>query len=90
MAWCNKDSDIYQKINKHQNITHSKEDLNNYKRSDENIIDYDDISCNTLDNFKIYLQDTINLPVNIDMDYNNKSSFTPSLMYDVDQECNAD
>jgi len=90
MAWCNKSSDIYQKIIKHQNSTYVKEDINNYKRFEENVIDYDDKSCNTLDNLKTYLQEVINLPVNIDMDYNNKSTFTPSLIYDVDQECNTD
>jgi len=89
MAWCNENSEIYQKINKHQNSTHLKEDINNYKR-EENLIDYNDMSCNTLTNFKTYLENTINLPVNVDVDYNSKSTFTPSLMYDVDQECNID
>jgi len=93
MAWCNDTHKTHnQKI--HSNTTTEttadlKEDLNNYKRY-ENTIEYEDMYCNTLENLKNYLQDTLHLSVDIDMDYNNKSASTPSLMYDVDQECNRD
>jgi len=94
MAWCNDNS---QEILHHSNIHSNKtdtdaelnEELNNYKRF-ENTIDYEDKSCNTLENLKNYLQDTLNLSIDLELDYNNKSTSTPSLIYDVDQECNRD
>ncbi|KAL6601087.1 hypothetical protein U3516DRAFT_761206 [Neocallimastix sp. 'constans'] len=58
MAWCNETSEIHKKINKYQNSTNNMDNLNNYKR-DENLVNYDDRSYNTLNNFKAYLQHTI-------------------------------
>jgi len=87
MAWCKGTSEILH--NKKFNTTQSKEKIRNNKRIDETI-EYEYMSCNTLENLKNYLKNTLNLTFDIEMDYNNKSTVLSSSLYDVDQECNSD
>jgi len=91
-AWCNNNSpEIHPNTEKYHNSTQSGENVDIFKKH-ENTLDNNEMNCNTLENLKNYLENTLNLVVDIEMDYNSKShlTYTPSLMYDVDQECNAD